>query len=211
MQLKEKLINMLFRFVFRNIKKRPFLNLIKVIGLALGLNGILFITLFLKNELSYDSFHKKSNCIYRFTTTSSNFFGDNHFARIYNSEQIPALAANFPEIEDYVRLEPVRGGVMMHKETYYIVNEAFECDSTFFKIFNAKLLVGDKNTVLNAPGSMVITETFARKVFGSADPVGEIMTLPAGQYYGQNTDFTITLPSKANKKEESEDDEEMPF
>lgn len=51
---------MLLKFVFRNIRKRPFLNFIKVFGLALGLCGILFITLFLKNELSYDAWHKKS-------------------------------------------------------------------------------------------------------------------------------------------------------
>ncbi len=33
---------MLFQFVVRNFKKRPFLNFIKVLGLALGLSGILF-------------------------------------------------------------------------------------------------------------------------------------------------------------------------
>jgi len=47
---------MLYQFVIRNIKSRPFLNLIKVIGLALGLSGILFIALFLKNELTYDAY-----------------------------------------------------------------------------------------------------------------------------------------------------------
>ena len=182
---------MLFQFVLRNLKKRPFLNFIKALGLALGLSGVLFITLFLKNELSYDAYHSKADRIYRFTVTDPTFFGENHFARIYQSEQIPGLADYFPEVESYVRLSPIKGGVMLHNERYYSVNEAFVCDSTFFNLFDANLLVGDKQTVLNAPGSMVVSESFARKVFGNENPIGQTMTIPAGQYYGNPSDFTI--------------------
>jgi putative ABC transport system permease protein len=182
---------MLFQFVLRNLKKRPFLNFIKALGLALGLSGVLFITLFLKNELSYDAYHSKADRIYRFTVTDPTFFGENHFARIYQSEQIPGLADYFPEVESYVRLSPIKGGVMLHNERYYSVNEAFVCDSTFFNLFDADLLVGDKQTVLNAPGSMVVSESFARKVFGNENPIGQTMTIPAGQYYGNPSDFTI--------------------
>ncbi|MFA9389996.1 MAG: ABC transporter permease [Prolixibacteraceae bacterium] len=184
-------IIMLLKFVIRNLKGRLFLNLTKVMGLALGLSGILFITLFLKNELSYDSFHQKANRIYRITTTNPALFNNAHFARIYNSEQIPDLAGYFPEIESYLRLAPIRGGVMMHNEKYYSINEAFVCDSTFFNLFNAQLLIGDQQTVLNAPGSMVVSASFAQKLFGNADPVGQVLTLPAGQFYGTASTFTI--------------------
>ncbi len=182
---------MLFQFVIRNLKKRPLLNFIKVFGLGLGLSGILFITLFLKSELTYDAYHQKADRIYRFTVTNPTYFGNNHFARVYNSEQIPDLTRYFPEIESYARLAPVKGGVMMHDEKYYSINEAFVCDSTFFNLFDAELLIGDKQTVLNAPASMVISASFAQKVFGTADPVGQVMTLPAGQYYDEASDFTI--------------------
>ncbi len=182
---------MLFQFVLRNLKKRPFLNFIKALGLALGLSGLLFITLFLKNELSYDAYNSKADRIYRFSVTDPTFFGENHFARIYQSEQIPGLADYFPEVESYVRLSPIKGGVMLHNERYYSVNEAFVCDSTFFNLFDAELLVGDKQSVLNAPGSMVVSESFARKVFGNGNPIGQTMTIPAGQYYGNPSDFTI--------------------
>jgi len=182
---------MLIQFVIRNLKKRPFLNFIKVVGLALGLSGILFITLFLKNELTYDVFHVNSARIYRFTLTNPEFFGNNHFARIYNSEQVPEMAAYFPEIESYVRLSPMKGGVVMYNEQYYNINEAFETDSTFFQVFDAELLIGDKNMVLNMPGSMVISASFAKKVFGNTDPVGRVISLPAGQYYGEQSDFTV--------------------
>jgi len=182
---------MLILYIFRNLKKRPLLNFIKVLGLALGVSGILFITLFLKNELTYDTFHKKANRIYRFTVTNPTQFNNTHFARFYNSEQIPELAGYFPEIESYVRLAPIRGGAIMHNEKYYSINEAFVCDSTFFNIFNADLLIGDKQTILNAPGSMVISESFAQKIFKNDNPIGQVLTLPPGQFYGETSIFTI--------------------
>ena len=96
---------MILKFAIRNIYKRPFLNLIKVIGLSLALSGILIIVLFLKNELTYDGFYKKSARIYRLTYTSSDFFEGKHFARVYKPDFIPKMAEYFPEIENYVRLK----------------------------------------------------------------------------------------------------------
>jgi putative ABC transport system permease protein len=70
------------KIAFRNFLKRPFLNLIKVAGLSLALSGILVIVMYLKNELTYDTFHFKSDRIYRFTITNPGFLEGKHFARI---------------------------------------------------------------------------------------------------------------------------------
>ena len=182
---------MLLKFVIRNLIKRLFLNLIKVVGLSLALSCILLIVLFLKNELTFDNFHNKSNRIYRFTITSQPFFSGKHFARVPNPTYIPEMAEYFPEIENYVRLAPIRGGVMKRNEDYIKVNQAFECDSTFFDVFDSELLVGDPENILNSPGSMVVSESFAKRVFGKLNPIGQILTLPEGQYYGESIDFTI--------------------
>ena len=129
---------MILKFAIRNLIKRPFLNLIKVVGLSLSFKGILIIILFLKNELTFDSFHKKSDRIYRFTITSSNFFDGKHFARVYKPDYIPKMAEYFPEIENYVRLAPISGGVMKHNEEFIEIKQAFECDSTFFEVFDSE-------------------------------------------------------------------------
>ena len=182
---------MLLRFVLRNLKNRLFLNCIKVVGLALALSGIIFIAAFVKNELSYDSYHQKADQIYRFTITDPYLLNNSHFARMIYSEQIPGLAKYFPEIESYIRLAPIRGGAIVYNQKYYNINEAFICDSTFFDVFDAEIAIGDKNTILDAPASMIITESFAKKVFGNLSPVGQTLTLPAGQYYSESSDFTI--------------------
>jgi len=182
---------MTLRFVLRNLLKRPFLNFIKVIGLSLALSCILLIVSFLRYELRFDTFHEKSGRIYRFTTTSPTFFSGKHFARIVNSAFIPAMSEYFPEIEKYVRLVPLRGGVMKHEEDFFILNQAFECDSTFFEIFDAELLVGNSENILDGPGSLVLSESMAKRVFGNLNPIGQKLTLPAGQYYGEDTDYVV--------------------
>ncbi|MCP4310636.1 MAG: hypothetical protein GY790_05190 [Bacteroidetes bacterium] len=182
---------MTLRFVLRNLQKRPFLNIIKVAGLSLALSCILLIVLFLRYELRFDKFHENSDRIYRFTTTSPTFFSGKHFARIVNPTYIPAMSEYFPEIAKYVRLVPGMGGVMKHQEEFFIVNQAFECDSTFFEVFDAELLVGKPETILNDPGSLVISESLAKRVFGKLNPIGQTLTLPAGQYYGEDTEYVV--------------------
>ncbi|MFP4366093.1 MAG: ABC transporter permease [Bacteroidales bacterium] len=182
---------MLFHFALRSIISHPLLNGIKVLGLALGLTGILFITLFIRHEFSYDTFHPNAKRIYRITTTSPQFLKNSHFARIPSSEHIPDLAEYFTGIESFVRLVPVRGGVIKHDERYFKLTQGYLSDSTFFNIFSAELLSGDKKTVLNEPGSMVVSESFAKKVFGTANPAGKVLSIPMGQYYGERTDFIV--------------------
>lgn len=183
--------HMTLKFAVRNLIKRPFLNLIKVIGLSLSLSGLLLIILFLKNELTFDRFHSKSDRIYRFTVLDPSFIAGRHFARVYNPGYVSAMADYFPEVENFVRLAPVRGGVMKYNEQYITINQGFECDSTFFEVFDAKLLIGNPENILNGPGSMVVSESFARRTFGNTNPAGQILTLPSGQFYGRNIDFTV--------------------
>lgn len=182
---------MILKFTVRNLIKRPFLNLIKFIGLGLALSCILLIVLFLKNELTFERFHKKSDRIYRFTVTSPSHFEGKHFARVYKPDYIPKMAEYFPEIENYVRLAPINGGVMKYNEEFIEIRQAFVCDSTFLQVFDSELLVGNPDNILNNPSSMVVSESFAKKVFGKINPVGQILTLPSGQFYGENIDFVV--------------------
>ncbi len=182
---------MLLKFVLRNLLKRPLLNLIKVLGLSLSWMSILLILLFLRHELTFDRFHEDSDRIYRFTVTDQSFISGKHFARVYQAGYIPAMADYFPEIETYVRLAPIRGGVLKYNEEYISITQAFECDSTFFDVFDAELLTGDPKNILNSPASMVVSESFAERIFGKVNPVGKVLLLPAGQFYDRDFSFTI--------------------
>ncbi len=107
---------MILNLVLRNLRRHPFLNLIKVAGLMLAFSSLLLIALYMKHELSFDRYHKSSDRIYRFTTTSPDAFAGKHFARIWEARYIPELTKTFPEIENYVRLSPVGGGLIQWEE-----------------------------------------------------------------------------------------------
>lgn len=183
---------MILKFVFRNLRRYPFLNLIKITGLMLAFTSMLLIALYMKHELSYDRHHSLSNRIYRFTATSPSFFSGKHFARIAGARYIPELARTFPEVESYVRLSPLRGGLIQWEEKKIRMQQSFFCDSTFLTIFDAQLLQGDPEEVLAGPSSMLISEGFAKKIFGDEDPVGQVLTIPTGRYYSEAATFQVT-------------------
>ena len=183
---------MLVKYAFRNIKKRPILNAIKVIGLTLGLCGIIFITLFIKNELGYDRQYTKAKNIYRLTATSPNFLENNHFARFFAAQELPSLTEAIPEVEQFVRLAPIRGKLIRHKEKYYGINQGFAVDDTFFKLFDIPLLEGDIKNVFQNPGSVVVSKSLAENIFGSHNPIGKVISLPEGHFNTTKADFQIT-------------------
>lgn len=183
---------MLLKFAYRNIWRRPFLNLVKILGLSLSLTGILLISLFLKQELSYDSFHSQASRTVRYTLTHPNMFAGKHFARIPNAGHVPDMVNELPGVEAFVRLAPVRGGMLKSGKNFLRAEQGFLCDSTFFSVFDVPLIVGNPEEVLAEPGSIVVSCDFAKRVFGSDAPIGQQLVLPKGQFYGEEKVYTIS-------------------
>ena len=183
---------MILNLVLRNLRRYPFLNLIKLAGLMLAFSSMMLIALYLKHELSYDRYHSTSDRLYRFTATSPSAFTGKHFARIWGAAYIPELAETFPEIESYVRLSPVSGGMIQWEEKKIPMQQTFFCDSTYLKIFDVRLILGDPEEVLAAPSSMLISQSYSRKIFGDKNPVGQILTVPTGRTIGEVISFKVT-------------------
>jgi len=177
--------------LFRYFRKRPLLHLIKITGLVLAFSSLTLIALYLKHELSFDSFHSRAERIYRFTATSPSAFSGKHFARIWGARYVPAMAENFPEIEEYVRLSPVGGGLIYHEEKPFPMDQTFFVDSTYFRIFDDRLLQGNPQTALEGPGSMVISESYAQRIFGRENPMGQVLTIPTGRFVGEELHLTV--------------------
>ncbi|AZQ60181.1 FtsX-like permease family protein [Maribacter sp. MJ134] len=183
---------MLIKYALRNIRKRPVLNSIKIVGLSLGSCGVLFIVLFIKSELSYDLAHTRTERTYRFTTTNPGILKGNHFARFTDAKSVPQLMEQLPEIEDHVRLMPLRDRLILKDEQHYAIDQAFAVDDTFFRIFNIDFKEGNKETALKEIGGAVISRSLAQKVFGDENPMGKIISLPPGHYNSIKTTFTVT-------------------
>ncbi len=177
------------KIAVRNIFKNKVYSFINIFGLAIGLAGFILITILIKNELSYDSFNKKADRIYR-------------VVEIQNQENIgklkvavtmgplgPALKEYFPEVESSVRLIPspplfCKAG----EKGFYEKNVSF-ADSSVFGIFTIPLIEGDPKTALRDPFSIVLSQSAAVKYFGNANPIGR--TIRISGIFGKD-DYKVT-------------------
>ena len=77
-------------------------------------------------------------------------------------------------MEEYVRFYASDGYRMVKKGNEYIKETAVaHADSTLFDVFTLPLLAGDAKTALNEPNAVVLTESTAKKYFGTTDVVGK--------------------------------------
>jgi len=158
-----------FKTAWRNLNKYKAFSFINIFGLAVAMSVCMLMILMLSDQFSMDSFHKNKDRIYRIATTS------NDKDRLRATIPFPVtnkLAANSPAIEDAVYLRRGFGGDAVHELKYAGIKGYFSTPS-FFKVFSFNLESGDALTALDKPGSIVITNQVAEKLFGKDDPIGK--------------------------------------
>lgn len=158
--------HILLRILWRN-KLTTFIN---ILGLALGISSCLLIYLYVENEWSFDQHHSKKDRIYRVSseitlTNQTDKFG-------YSSFLLgPTLKEDYPEIEEAIRLRPVRQQTMWVDNKPFQFSDNFMTDPGFFHLFDYEFLEGNPKTALVEPGSVVITDEVAIQLFGSSKNV----------------------------------------
>jgi putative ABC transport system permease protein len=167
---------------WRNLTKQKGYSLINLSGLAIGMACCLLIFLFVQDELSYDRYHEKADQIHRLVIDAEVGGSLSHMA-VAPFAAPPAFAEEIPEVESYVRIIRIgRQQVIKVKERSFEEPGIYLADDTFFKIFTHTFTAGDKETALTAPGSVVITEDTAHRLFGKEDPIGKTLTFaPVGE------------------------------
>jgi putative ABC transport system permease protein len=160
-----------FKVAFRNLLKRKGFSLINILGLATGMAVCLLIILFIQSELSFDKQHKNANNIYR--VVLERFYPGRSTSYAIIPQSIgAAIKAEYPEVLESTRLYDFsgNGGFFLRiGEKTFEEKKVLAADSNFFRVFTNKMLHGDPATALEKSNSAVITETTAKKFFGSAD------------------------------------------
>jgi len=162
----------------RNLLKQRFYTIINIVGLAVGIASCLIIVLFIAYELSYDKHHEQSARIYRVNGEIK--FGVNHYRLAVASAPFgEAIAADFPEVETYVRFRD-RGSFLVkanESETNIKEERVIYADSTFFKVFTVPVLEGDPGTALDGKNSIAISKSIAEKYFPGKSALGQTLIL----------------------------------
>ena len=178
------------KIIFRNLTRIKSYTILNITGLAIALSCVIAVAVWTARELSYDRELPDANRIYRLTFETS-FSGSHlHFARCYEKWiwQMPSV---FPQIEEMVRLRPLRHTAIKAGENRFYTDRVFATDSNFFKVFNISMNYGDPENALIRPHTAVISESTAEKCFGSINPVGHTIML-SGEYDTRMVPYTVS-------------------
>jgi putative ABC transport system permease protein len=149
---------------WRSILKDKFYSLINILGLTIGVTCGLLLLLYVTDELSFDRYHEKGDQIYRIVS----YITEPDKINKWQSTQPPlvkSLKQDYPFVQNYVRFFP-NGRVAFRKgEKQFYEEDVYAADSTVFDVFTYKFIEGNPKTALARPGSVVLTEKTARKIF----------------------------------------------
>jgi len=165
-----------FLVAIRHLVNQRAYTFINITGMAIGITCSIFIILFVNHELSYDRFHDKADRIFR-VGVSGKFSGNEFNQAITAQPMAQALISDYPEVQNVVRLREYGDWLVAYGENKFHEENMLFADSTFFEIFDFRLLKGDPLTVLKEKRTMVLTESMARKYFGDEDPIGKMIKL----------------------------------
>lgn len=175
------------KIAFRNLFKNKVYSFINIFGLAVGIACCLFVFIYVQDELSYDQFHKNYDNLYRLNKVVTPQEGGEEYHAITSGMMGPTLVEDFPEVKQTVRFLSWFDEVLMKRdETSIMIDKVAFTGDNFFEVFDFELLSGNPVTLLEAPFSIVLTETTAHRIFGDENPVGQTITAL------NDFDYTVT-------------------
>ena len=163
---------------WRNLLKRKGYSLINIAGLATGMAICMLIVLFIRYELSYDTFLENKDDVYRLVVERKYPGRSSSYSLIPQSYGL-AVKTEFPEVKQFTRIFDFLGGATIqyqYEEKKFEEKQVLFVDSTFFEVFPHDFIAGDIKTALNMPHSMVMSSSTAIRYFGSiANAIGKLV------------------------------------
>ena len=176
----------------RNLKKHPGYSAINLVGLALGIGVSLLILLFVRHEVSFDSYHDRPEDVYRIVLDGQ-FAGTALNAPVAPAPMGQQIKTDYPEVEEATRIFGFGGPHVFRYEGLSITEEdVVFADSTIFNLFDFTFLRGDPSTSLRTPRSIILTESLASRIFGREDPLGQAVFI--ADSISVNVDAVIADP-----------------
>jgi len=163
------------KIALRNLWKYKTQSIISIIGLAVGFTCFALATLWIRYEMTFDSFHKNAKQMYVvYLPAPLNPIG-------YDRNTLYPLAnylkETFPEIADAIPLQPAYRGSKITVGGAEYSALTIQADSSFFRMFDVKILEGSKDFLIPSSRNIAITREKARQLFGNEHPVGKKIKL----------------------------------
>ncbi|WP_439182965.1 ABC transporter permease [Carboxylicivirga taeanensis] len=164
-----------FKKALNNLFSKRNNSFISVIGLVIAFTSVFYIYSIVSFESGYDSHHKQRERIYRIS--GDIIASENTMTHaVLGPLMGPTLQEEFPAIDSFVRLIPVRHTVNLEADRkIFHVEEAYTADASVFSIFTFEFVYGSPEKALQRPNEIVINESLSQKMYGEANPIGKII------------------------------------
>ena len=151
------------KYIIRNVFKNKATSLFTIAGFSISISMALVLISFLIKEFSIDHEYPRINNIYRVFANGNNASVREDFRE--------SFVANYPDIDDACRYNSYTANVTYEDVPFN--GQMIVTDNSFFNIFSSQFILGDINTALGNLNDVVLTESFAKKIFGSENPLGK--------------------------------------
>lgn len=170
---------------FRNILRNKAFSIINLIGLSVSMSLAMLIILIVKEQMTFDNFHKDGDRIYRVSTRALRVEGG---SEDYASAPLPlgqVIKEEYTFAEEVIMLNRRLNGDALYGNVNVPVSGLI-VDPSFIQVFNFQLEKGNPSTALSQPNNLILTQQTAERIFGTRDPLGQTMSIGG---YGE---FTVT-------------------
>lgn len=173
-----------FKTALRNLWKNKATSFINLFGLSVGMTAAVFIFLWVQNEISFDDYHPGKENIYRITNTIQVSKDE---AWVWeNSPMLMGESAvkEIPEVEKSARvvINTWGGPVLNINHKLFAEKTSAWIDNSWFNIFHYDFIAGSAAAFGKDPFSIILTESKAKKYFGDANPVGQVILADTVNY-----------------------------
>jgi putative ABC transport system permease protein len=179
------MIKSYLKIAWRYLMRYKTYTAINISGLAVGIACCVLIMLFVRSEFSYDKFNTKAANIYR-VWQEEKFQGQDFVNTVTPIPMGPALQSSFPEVEAMCRV--FQTNILVKSDNNSFNENITMVDTTLFKVFDFKLLEGDRAKPFPTSSSIIITPAIAKKYFGNVSATGKSLEM---QFGDQKELFTV--------------------
>ncbi len=164
----------------RNFKRQKLFSLLNIFGLSLGLASAILIFLYVSDELRYDRIQPYYKDTYRVGFTFINPDGQRFENTVSPGYFIRYLKDNRSEVVHTTRIDYIGYPTSLNykpADKIVLTEEIRWAEPDFYKILYFDLLRGNKDKMFQNFNTMIMSESGARKIFGSTDPMGKVISL----------------------------------
>jgi len=173
------MIQTYLKILLRGFTRNKVFSLINLLGLSVGLTCTLLIGLYVMDEFAVETHHTKLDRIYLITIEASWAGQTQKWTGVPNATG-PTIAKEIPEVEKAVRLFSHEFGALAFVSSDEVKSSEKTLgwgDPELFEVLEYKFIKGDPATALTRPNTAVISESSAKKYFGTSDPIGKTITV----------------------------------